>query len=245
GRFAGSAHKVVFDYTELGAMKSIEASLLRLGVDRLDFVWVHDVAQDFHGDGWLAQFEIARTGAFRALTKLRDAGSIRGWGLGVNRTEPVELVLGLAEVNPDGSLLADRYTLLDHKHALQHVMPAAQKQGVDIVVGGPYSSGILSGQSLFEYHRMSAEITARVARITALADQHAIPVKAAALQFCLAHPAVVAVISGASTPERISEDHTALTTPIPDDFWHELRDHQLVAPDAPLPIDGMPSPAGS
>lgn len=142
GLFAfGRQNAVVYDYTEHGAMQSIEDSLLRLGVDRLDFVWVHDVAQDFHGDGWLAQFEIARTGAFRALTKLRDAGVIRGWGLGVNRTEPIELILGLAEVNPDGSLLAGRYTLLDHKHALRHVMPAAEKQGVDIVVGGPYSSG--------------------------------------------------------------------------------------------------------
>lgn len=238
GLFAfGRQNAVVYDYTEHGAMQSIEDSLLRLGVDRLDFVWVHDVAQDFHGDGWLAQFEIARTGAFRALTKLRDAGVIRGWGLGVNRTEPIELILGLAEVNPDGSLLAGRYTLLDHKHALRHVMPAAEKQGVDIVVGGPYSSGILAGGAYFEYQRAPADITARVALIKSLADQYRIPVKAAALQFCLAHPAVVAVIPGASQPSRIVEDHAALATPIPDEFWRDLREHQVVAPDAPLPID--------
>ncbi|MUL74944.1 aldo/keto reductase [Mycolicibacterium sp. CBMA 226] len=234
---AGRRHNVVFDYTELGSMKSIEDSLVRLGVDRLDFIWVHDVAQDFHGDGWLAQFEIARTGAFRALTKLRGEGVIRGWGLCVNRIEPIELLLGLTQSNPDGSVLAERYTLLDHKPALRRIMPAAQQQGVDIIVDGPYSSGILSGRSLFDYHRTSTEITAKVARITSLADQYEVPVKAAALQFCLAHPAVVAVISGASTPAKIAEDHAALATPIPNAFWHDLREQQLVAPDAPLPID--------
>jgi D-threo-aldose 1-dehydrogenase len=92
--------------------------LKRLGVDRLDFVWIHDLAQDFHGDAWIAQFETARTGAFRALSRLRDEGVIKGWGLGVNRVEPVELLLGLTEVKPDGTLLAGRYTLLDHERAL-------------------------------------------------------------------------------------------------------------------------------
>src|SRR5262249_5363677 len=94
----GRRNRIVYDYSADGTLKSIEDSLKRLGVDRLDFVWVHDVAQDFHGDAWLAQFEIARTGAFRALSRLRDQGVIKGWGLGVNRVEPVELLLGLSEV---------------------------------------------------------------------------------------------------------------------------------------------------
>src|SRR5262249_7938501 len=79
----GRANRTVYDYTEKGALISIEGSLKRLGVDHLDFVWVHDVAQDFHGDGWLGQFENARTGAFRALSRLLDEGVIKGWGLGV------------------------------------------------------------------------------------------------------------------------------------------------------------------
>ena len=82
----GRANRVVLDYSEKGALTSIEGSLNRLGVDRLDFVFVHDVAQDFHGDGWLAQLETARTGAFRALARLREEGVITGWGLGVNLT---------------------------------------------------------------------------------------------------------------------------------------------------------------
>jgi D-threo-aldose 1-dehydrogenase len=86
----GRVNRVVYDYSEKGALASIEGSLNRLGVDRLDFVFVHDPAQDFHGDAWLAQLETARTGAFRALTRLREQGVIKGWGLGVNLTEPVE-----------------------------------------------------------------------------------------------------------------------------------------------------------
>ncbi len=233
----GRKNKVVYDYSADGTKRSIEDSLKRMGVDRIDFVWIHDIAQDFHGDGWLAQFEIARTGAMRALTQLREEGVIKGWGLGVNRVEPVELMLGLSEVEADGTLLAGRYTLLDHEHALQRLMPAAEAKGVQIVVGGPYSSGVLAGGSHFEYADASPEILARVAKIKALAERHGIPIKAAALQFSLAHPAAVAVIPGASKPERIQEDCDALEAKVPEDFWRELRKRGLVAPSAPLPID--------
>ncbi|WP_049121088.1 aldo/keto reductase, partial [Burkholderia cenocepacia] len=131
------------DYSADATLRSIEDSLKRLRTDRLDIVWVHDIAQDFYGDEWLAQFEVARKGAFRVLSKLREEGVIKAWGLGVNRVEPIELVLDLAEPQPDGMLLAGRYTLLDHERALQRVMPAAAAQNVGIVVGGPYSSGVL------------------------------------------------------------------------------------------------------
>lgn len=233
----GRPNKIIYDYSEKGTLQSIEDSLKRIGVDRLDFVWVHDIAQDFHGDAWLEQFEIARTGAFRALSRLRDEGVINGWGLGVNRIEPVELTLGLDDITPNGTLLAGRYTLLDHEPALQRLMPAAVAKGVDIVVGGPYSSGILAGGTHFEYQKAAPEIVAKVERIKSIADRHRVPIKAAALQFSLAHPASAAVIPGASRPERIAEDHAALKAFIPDDFWHEMRKQKLVAANAPLPID--------
>jgi D-threo-aldose 1-dehydrogenase len=127
--------------------------------------------------------------------------------------------------------------LLDHAHALQRLMAEATARGVDIVVGGPYSSGILAGGKHFEYQEASQEIVARVNLIKAVAARYEVPVKAAALQFVLAHPAVGAVIPGASKPERIAEDHAALNTVIPGDFWREMRKQNLVAPDAPLPID--------
>ncbi|MGK5075401.1 aldo/keto reductase [Janthinobacterium sp. ZB1P44] len=231
----GRKNKIVDDYSADATLRSIEDSLKRLDTDRLDIVWVHDIAQDFHGDNWLAQFEIARTGAFRVLTRLREEGVIKAWGVGVNKVEPLELTLDLAEAQPDAFLLAGRYTLLDHERALQRLMPAAASQNVDIVVGGPYSSGILAGGAHFEYQKASPEIIAKVERIKAIAARHGVSVKAAALQFSLANPAVAAVIPGASRPERLAEDLAALNSVIPAAFWHDMRAEQLVATDAPLP----------
>ncbi|NEE61223.1 aldo/keto reductase, partial [Streptomyces sp. SID8455] len=121
----GRPNKMVNDYTADATLRSIEDSLKRLRTDRLDIVWVHDVAQDFYGDEWLAAYESARTGAFRVLTRLREEGVIKAWGLGVNRVEPLELTLDLDEPRPDAFLLAGRYTLLDHDRALQRLLPAA------------------------------------------------------------------------------------------------------------------------
>jgi len=234
----GRPNKVVNDYSADATLRSIDDSLTRLGTDHLDIVWVHDVAQDFYGDEWLAQFEAARTGAFRVLTRLREEGVIKAWGLGVNKVEPLEITLDMSEAQPDGFLLAGRYTLLDHERALQRLMPAAAAQNVDIVVGGPYSSGVLAGGTHFEYQQASPAIIARVARMRAVAERHGVPLKAAALQFALANPAVRAVIPGASRPERIAEDVAALNTVIPAGFWDDMRAGQLVAAAAPLPIDG-------
>ncbi|MGW5888077.1 aldo/keto reductase [Priestia megaterium] len=233
----GRKNKIINDYSADATLRSIEQSLSRLKTDRLDFVYIHDVAQDFYGDEWVGQFESARTGAFRVLTRLREEGVIKGWGLGVNRVEPIEIMLELEEAKPDVSLLAGRYTLLDHERALQRVMPEAVKHNMDIVVGGPYSSGVLAGGTHFEYQKASSDIMAKVEKIKAIADRHQISIKAAAVQFSLANPAVAAVIPGASRPERIAEDKAALNTVIPAAFWEEMREQQLVASHAPLPIN--------
>jgi len=233
----GRKNKIINDYSADATLRSIEQSLNRLKTDRLDFVYIHDVAQDFYGDEWVGQFESARTGAFRVLTRLREEGVIKGWGLGVNRVEPIEIMLELEEAKPDVSLLAGRYTLLDHERALQRVMPEAVKHNMDIVVGGPYSSGVLAGGTHFEYQKASSDIMEKVEKIKAIADRHQISIKAAAVQFSLANPAVAAVIPGASRPERIAEDKAALNTVIPAAFWEEMREQQLVASYAPLPIN--------
>ncbi|BAI74593.1 pyridoxal 4-dehydrogenase (plasmid) [Azospirillum sp. B510] len=232
----GRPNKVVNDYSESATYRSIEDSLRRLGTDHVDIVFVHDVAQDFYGDDWLGRFEEARKGAFRALDRMRDEGVIKGWGLGVNRVEPIELLLALDEPRPDGFLLAGRYTLLDHGHALQRVMPMVRERGLGIVVGGPYSSGALVGGPNFEYAPVRPEMSARIAAIKAIADRYGISMKAAGLQFALAHPAVAAVIPGASRPDRIAEDSAALRETIPSGFWRDLREAGLVNPAAPLPI---------
>ncbi|MEJ8856273.1 aldo/keto reductase [Variovorax robiniae] len=231
----GRANRIVNDYSEDATLRSIEDSLKRLKTDRIDIAWVHDVAQDFYGDEWLGVFETARKGAFKALDRLRDEGVIGAWGLGVNRVEPIELLLGLEGPRPDGFLLAGRYTLLDHARALQRVMPQVAARGLGIVVGGPYSSGALVGGPNFEYAPATPEILARVQAIKTIADRHGVTMKAAGLQFALAHPAVAAVIPGASQPGRIVEDRAALEAVVPQDFWRELRLAGLVQIDAPLP----------
>jgi D-threo-aldose 1-dehydrogenase len=231
----GRPNKVVNDYSADATLRSIEDSLTRLKTDRIEIAWVHDVAQDFHGDEWLAVFESARKGAFRALDRLRDEGVIKAWGLGVNRVEPIELVLDLEEPRPDGFLLAGRYSLLDHDRALQRVMPAVAERGLGIVVGGPYSSGALVGGPNFEYAPAPPQILDKVARIKAIADRHGVSMKAAGLQFALANPTVAAVIPGASRPQRLAEDRAALEETVPAEFWRDLREAELVNPEAPLP----------
>lgn len=233
----GRQNRVVNDYSYDGTLRSVEDSLKRLGIDRIDVAFVHDVAQDSYRDDWLSVFETARKGAFRALDQMRDEGVIKAWGLGVNRVEPIELILELQEPRPDVFLLANRYTLLDHDRALQRVMPQVGELGLSIVVGGPYSSGALVGGPNFEYAPITLNIRDKIQCIKAVADRHGITMKAAGLHFSLSHPAVAAVIPGASRPDRIAEDQAAFEAEIPADFWRELRETGLINAEAPLPID--------
>jgi D-threo-aldose 1-dehydrogenase len=236
GVFAhGRANKIVNDYGYDATLRSIEGSLERLRTDRIEIAFVHDLARDFWGDLWISRFEEARTGAFRALERLRGEGVIKAWGLGVNLCEPIETLLDMKEPTPDCSLLAGRYTLLDHSRALQRVMPTMAERGLSIVVGGPYSSGALVGGPNFEYAPASAAILEKVSRIASIADRYAISMKAAALHFSLANPAVAAVIPGASRPSRIAEDCAAFRECVPADFWLELRSEGLIHAEAPVP----------
>jgi len=231
----GRPNKIVNDYGYDATLRSIEQSLQRLRTDRIEVAFVHDLAQDFWRDEWLGKFEEARTGAFRALDRLRDEGVIKGWGLGVNRVEPIELLLELEAPRPNVFLLAGRYTLLDHDRALQRVMPMLAARGLALVAGGPYSSGALVGGPNFEYAPVTPAMRDRIARIKAIAERHGVTMKAAGLQFSLANPVVHAVIPGASRPDRIAEDIAALAETVPAGFWQALRDAGLINPSAPVP----------
>lgn len=231
----GLSKKAVTDYGAEATRRSIEQSLERLRTDRLDFVFVHDVSRDFHGDIWLDHLATARTGAFRVLAQLQEEGVIRGWGLGVNTTEPIELALDLDETPPTMNLSATQYTLLQHERALERMMPATESRGAGVVVGGPYNSGALMGSDHFDYGEVPAEVSRRVAALGEIAERHGVSVKAAALQFSTAHPAVAAVIPGSSRPQRIAEDLAALQEEIPQAFWQELREQELIAAGAPVP----------
>ncbi|WP_448134648.1 aldo/keto reductase [Stenotrophomonas rhizophila] len=232
----GLPNKIVYDYTADGTLRAIEASLARLKTDRLDIVWIHDPARDFHGEGWRDVFDIAMNGAAKALTRLREEGVISAWGLGVNRVEPCEMALQQAD--PDGFLIAGRYTLLEHADALRTLMPASTARGLGIVVGGPYNSGILAGGTHYEYQQATPEILARVDALRAVCAEFNVDIRAAALQFSLAHPAVAAVIPGASQPSRIAENLALVDAEVPAAFWQALRTRGLVAVDAPLPQAG-------
>jgi D-threo-aldose 1-dehydrogenase len=231
----GRCNVVVNDYTADATLRSIEDSLIRLKTDHLDVVFVHDVAFNVYGDEWIDKLAECRSGAFPILDRLRDEGVITAWGMAVNRTEAVELTLDLQQVRPDVFLLAGRYSLLDHERALQRLLPQAEAQGVEMIVGGPYSSGALVGGPHFDYAPITPEVKARVDRFAAMAATYGVSLKAVALQFCLAPAASVAVIPGATRPERIAEDAAALAEIIPVELWTDLREQGLIAEHAPLP----------
>ncbi|EZH66706.1 D-threo-aldose 1-dehydrogenase [Bacillaceae bacterium JMAK1] len=231
----GRKNKVIDDYTADGTLRSIEQSLERLKTDRLDIVYVHDISPDFHGDEWLTKFDEARNGAFLVLSQLRDEGVIGSWGLGVNTTVPIELAMELENAHPDLSLSATQYTLMQHERALERMMPGAQKKGMGIVVGGPYNSGALLGGNHFDYVEATPDVKKHVQQLNEVAHRFNVNLKAAALQFSTAHPAVEAVIPGSTRPERIKEDLDAMNEIIPKEFWDELLERQLLSTKAPLP----------
>ena len=240
GYVGGLPNRIEYDYSADGAHRSIEASLTRLGLDRIDIVYIHDVAPDTHGDSWLRQYAIAAQGAMRALSDLRDQGVIRAWGLGVNRIEPC--LMALRDAEPDLFLLAGRYTLLDAS-AHRELMPACEAKGVRLVIGGPYNSGLLAGGTTFEYAPAPADMLEKMHRIASVCERYGVPLKAAALQFCYAPAAVACVIAGSRTPGEIRENWTLMHTPIPTEFWADLKRRGLIPDDAPVPSASRPAPS--
>jgi D-threo-aldose 1-dehydrogenase len=220
------------DYSADGALRSIEHSLHRLGLTRVDIVYIHDCAPDWLGDAWREQFDVAMNGAARALGRLRDEGVIGAWGFGVNTVDPC--LLALERSDPNMFLVAGRYTLLDHT-ALAELLPLCEQRGAHVVLGGPYNSGLLAGGDTFNYERAPADLVARTRRLAEICARHDVDLKAAALQFCAAHPAVAAVIPGARTPEEVTQNAAMMAQPIPAALWSELRAEGLLPEAAPAP----------
>ncbi len=230
----------VFDYSHDGTLRSIDDSLQRLGVARLDIVYIHDIDVATRGDAQPQRFRDAMDGACRALARLRDDGTIAGFGLGVNDWRVC--VDALAHADLDYLLLAGRYTLLDQT-ALPQLLPECVRRGVQVVIGGPYNSGILAtgahpssgGVPHFNYEPAPPAVVARVAAIEAVCAEYAVPLRAAALQFPLAHPAVITVLAGARSAAEIDDNLRLARAPIPAAFWSALRSERLLPPEAPLP----------
>lgn len=229
---AGLPFRAEYDYSADGTMRSIEDSLQRMGLARVDIVYIHDIAEDAHGPGWREPFAAAMKGAGQALTRLRETGVIRAWGLGVNRVEACEAALEQAD--PDVFLLAGRYTLLDQS-ALPTLLPSCAARGVRVVAGGPFNSGLLAGGAHFDYVPASAELLGRRVRLQAACAAHGVDLRAAALQFCAAHPVVCAVIPGAKNPDKVLQNGMLMSSDIPVGFWQTLKNDHLIPMEAPVP----------
>jgi D-threo-aldose 1-dehydrogenase len=238
--FTPSPNNVVYDYTADGVKRSIEDSLQRLGVDALDIVFVHDLSPDnaYLPSPWEEQFEIARNGAFPALTQMREEGIIKGWGLGVNRPEPIMKLLEAAE--PDVCLLASQYSLIDHENALHHVFPAARAKGVSFVVGSSLNAGFISGSQRFNYGRDNYKIPQPIIekreRLREVAERHGVDLRTAALQFSATPDIASALVVGAASEQQIVADYSSMQVKIPPEFWAELKERKLIEQDAPVPV---------
>ena len=216
-----------FDFSREGARASFESSLDRLGIERVDIVFVHD--PDEH-------YEAALAGAFPVLRELRADGRIRAIGAGMNQWQ-MELVFAREGYN-DCFLLAGRYTLLDQA-ALPEFLPYCVEHHISVVAGGPYNSGILAvgprAGATFNYRAAPPEVMDKAARIAQVCERHRVPLKAAALQFILAHPAIASVIPGARSVAEVEENARMVELAIPGELWAELKEARLIAPEAPTP----------
>jgi D-threo-aldose 1-dehydrogenase len=228
--------KVRFDYTGDGVLRSLEASLRRLGLVRVDVLYVHDLEPRTHGsaEAYEARWrELIDGGGWRALDALRRAGTVAALGLGVNEAAPCERML--AELDPDLFLLAGRYTLLEQA-PLHGLLPTCEGRGVAVVVGGPFNSGVLARpDGAYNYRAAPADVLERVARLHAACGRFGVDLAAAALQFAAAHPAVASVIPGAQTPQELASNVAMMDVPIAPELWAALRDEGLIDPAAPTP----------
>ena len=223
----------VYDYSDDGVMRSFEDSLQRLGLARIDILYVHDVGVMQHGRAaHPGLMRTLRDGGYRALEELRSAGTVRAIGIGVNEREV--LLEALEWGDWDVFLLAGRYTLLEQA-PLEDLLPKCLATSTSIVVGGPLNSGILAGRDTWNYKTAPPEIVTRVNAIEAVCDAHRVPLAAAALQFPLAHPAVTAVIPGPRNVEEFHANLKLLRHPIPAALWADLRDAGLLHLGAPTP----------
>jgi D-threo-aldose 1-dehydrogenase len=216
-----------FDFSREGVRESFASSLERLGLERIDILFVHD--PDDHYDQALTQ-------AFPVLTELRAQGRVKAIGAGMNQWQ-MELQFA-REGHCDCFLLAGRYTLLDQT-ALPEFLPYCLEYGISVIAGGPYNSGILAvgprAGATFNYRAASVEMMDKAARINAVCERHRVPLKAAALQFVLAHPAIASVIPGARSLTEVEENVRMVEFPIPPDLWVELKQTGLIAEAAPTP----------
>jgi D-threo-aldose 1-dehydrogenase len=222
----------VYDYSYDAIMRSFEDSLQRLGLARIDMLFVHDIGRYQHGDAHPGHMKTLRDSGYRALESLRGGGAISAFGIGVNEREV--LLEAMEWGQWDAFLLAGRYTLLEQA-PLDDLLPKCVAAGTSIVVGGPLNSGILAGRDTWNYAPAPPDVVARVKHIAAICDSHGVPLPAAALQFPLAHPAIAAIIPGPRNADEFTQNLALLRHKIPASLWSDLRQAGLLHPEAPVP----------
>ncbi|KUN23231.1 aldo/keto reductase [Streptomyces antibioticus] len=214
-----ATHRRVWDFTEDGIRRTLDASLERLGLDRVDLVYLHD--PDDHAE------QAFREG-YPALEKLRAEGVVGAIGAGMNQAEM--LTRFVRDTDVDVVLCAGRYTLLDQSAATE-LLPAALAKGTSVVVGGAFNSGLLADPkpgATYNYSQVPEEVLNRALRMKEVAERHGITLRAAALAFCVAHPAVTSVLIGARSAAEVHDGADQFATPVPDAFWQELRETGLL-----------------
>lgn len=227
----------IYDYGYDAVFRSLEFSLERLGLDRVDVLYAHDLDVFNHGtqaalDARLADF---MAGGYRALVELRDQGVIRAFGAGINEWQPCQWMAERGDF--DLFLLAGRYTLLEQE-ALETFLPLCAARGIGIVIGGPYNSGILATGpkpgAFYNYDPAPQAILDRVARIEAVCARHGVRMVDAAVQFPLCHPSVVSVIPGGQGVAEVEANLRAATARVPAALWSDLKAEGLMRPAAPV-----------
>ncbi|WP_055525930.1 aldo/keto reductase [Streptomyces graminilatus] len=219
-----ATHRRVWDFSADGIRRTLEASLERLGVDHVDVVYLHD--PDNHAE------EAFREG-YPALEKLRSEGVVRAIGAGMNQAEM--LTRFVKDTDVDVILCAGRYTLLDQR-ALTELLPAAVERGTSVVIGGAFNSGLLADPRpgvTYNYTAASGEVLERALGMKAVAERHGITLRAAALAYCVAHPAVAGVLVGTRSAAEVRDCAEQFAVSVPEAFWQELRDTGLLSDEAP------------
>lgn len=234
----GLPFELRFDYSYDGVMRSFEDSLMRLGLNRIDLLVIHDLDRGYHAEPSVfgAHWRDLATGGMEALLELKMAGDVRAIGAGVNSADMI--VPMATEIDVDFLLVAMPYTLLDQS-ALHEGFAECEANDVSVVIGAPYASGLLATgiveQAKYNYENADPVIIRRVRAIIEVCRRHDVALPAAALQFVLAHPLVASVIPGAISAEQVRENVSFLSAPIPEEFWSDLKATGLIDAMSPTP----------
>lgn len=236
--FDTPSRREIYDYSYDGVMRSFEFSLERLGVDRVDILYAHDIDVFNHGsrEACNARIDELMRGGYYALLSLRDQGVIKAFGVGMNEWQPAQTMAERGDF--DIFLLAGRYTLLEQE-ALETFLPLCETRGIGIALGGPYNSGVLATGpvegAFYNYEPAPPEILDRVHRIQEICGKHGVELREAAIRFPLLHPCVVSVIPGGQSVEQVKDNKETMSAEIPDTLWSDLKSAGLMREDAPTP----------